>query len=153
GWDEGRVMRVLLVHPGALMYSEIFLRLEPLGLERVAAALLRYGHQVRIVDLQVEKPDMYLHALRDYQPDCVMFGLNYLANVPEVIELARRAKLERPGCLVAAGGHSVSFIAEHLLADSDGAIDVIARGEGEVVAPRLLDADGADRGALRRVPG
>ena len=29
-------MRVLLVHPSALMYSEIFLRLEPLGLERVA---------------------------------------------------------------------------------------------------------------------
>jgi hopanoid C-3 methylase len=33
-------MRVLLVHPSALMYSEIFLRLEPLGLERVAAASL-----------------------------------------------------------------------------------------------------------------
>ncbi len=31
-------MRVLLVHPSALMYSEIFLRLEPLGLERVASA-------------------------------------------------------------------------------------------------------------------
>jgi hypothetical protein len=33
-------MRVMLVHPSALMYSEIFLRLEPLGLERVVAALL-----------------------------------------------------------------------------------------------------------------
>lgn len=31
-------MRVLLVHPSALMYSEIFLRLEPLGLEGVAGA-------------------------------------------------------------------------------------------------------------------
>jgi hypothetical protein len=30
-------MRVLLVHPSPLMYSEIYLRLEPLGLERVAA--------------------------------------------------------------------------------------------------------------------
>ena len=46
-------MRVLLVHPSALMYSEIFLRLEPLGLERVAAALLADGHDVRLVDLQV----------------------------------------------------------------------------------------------------
>jgi hypothetical protein len=36
-------MRVLLVHPGALMYSEIFLRLEPLGLEQVAAASLADG--------------------------------------------------------------------------------------------------------------
>ena len=46
-------MRVLLVHPSALMYSEIFLRLEPLGLERVAAALLAEGHDVRLIDLQV----------------------------------------------------------------------------------------------------
>ena len=33
-------MRVLLVHPSPLMYSEIYLRLEPLGLERVAAAAM-----------------------------------------------------------------------------------------------------------------
>ena len=46
-------MRVLLVHPSALMYSEIFLRLEPLGLERVATALQADGHDVRLVDLQV----------------------------------------------------------------------------------------------------
>ncbi len=46
-------MRVLLVHPSALMYSQIFLRLEPLGLERVAAALLTDGHDVRLIDLQV----------------------------------------------------------------------------------------------------
>jgi hypothetical protein len=37
---EAFLMRVLLVHPSALMYSEIFLRLEPLGLERVATATM-----------------------------------------------------------------------------------------------------------------
>ena len=37
-------MRLLLVHPSALMYSEIFLRLEPLGLERVAGAAHDAGH-------------------------------------------------------------------------------------------------------------
>ena len=31
-------MRLSLVHPSALTYSEIFLRLEPLGLEPVATA-------------------------------------------------------------------------------------------------------------------
>jgi magnesium-protoporphyrin IX monomethyl ester (oxidative) cyclase len=44
-------MRVLFVHPSALMYSELFLRLEPLGLERVAAAARDEGHHVRIMDL------------------------------------------------------------------------------------------------------
>ena len=30
-------MRVLFVHPGPLLYTRVFLRLEPLGLELVAA--------------------------------------------------------------------------------------------------------------------
>src|SRR5439155_47234 len=34
----GGLMRVLLVHPSPLLFSEIYLRLEPLALERVAAA-------------------------------------------------------------------------------------------------------------------
>jgi magnesium-protoporphyrin IX monomethyl ester (oxidative) cyclase len=41
------IMRLLLVHPSSLMYSEIFLRLEPLGLERVAAAAREAGHERR----------------------------------------------------------------------------------------------------------
>jgi magnesium-protoporphyrin IX monomethyl ester (oxidative) cyclase len=43
-------MRLLLVHPSALMYSEIFLKLEPLGLERVAAAARDAGPDVRVAD-------------------------------------------------------------------------------------------------------
>jgi hopanoid C-3 methylase len=37
-------MKVLAVHPGPLMYTKIFLRLEPLGLELVAAAARLAGH-------------------------------------------------------------------------------------------------------------
>src|SRR4030095_796409 len=47
--EEIRDMRVLLVHPSPLMYSELYLRLEPLGLERVAAAIRAAGHQGRAV--------------------------------------------------------------------------------------------------------
>jgi hypothetical protein len=36
------------------MYSKIYLRLEPLGLELVAAAAQREGHSVQIIDLQSE---------------------------------------------------------------------------------------------------
>jgi hypothetical protein len=46
-------MRLLLIHPSPLMYSEIFLRLEPQGLERVAGVARAAAHEVRIVDLQV----------------------------------------------------------------------------------------------------
>jgi len=82
-------MRVLLVHPSALMYSEIFLRLEPLGLERVASALLDDGHEVRLIDLQVyRRGDLEREAAR-FQPEAVGFSLNYLSNVPEVVDLAK----------------------------------------------------------------
>jgi hopanoid C-3 methylase HpnR len=144
-------MRVLLVHPSALMYSEIFLRLEPLGLERVAAALLAGGHEVRLVDLQVYRQAELAREVTRFQPEAVGFSVNYLANVPEVVDLAKWVKTVLPGCLVFAGGHSVSFVAEHVLGHADGAIDVVLRGEGEAAAPALLAA-WPDR-ALGEVPG
>lgn len=57
-------MRVLLVHPSALMYSELYLRLEPVGLERVAAAVRAAGHDVRLLDLQIFSHDEYRRELR-----------------------------------------------------------------------------------------
>ena len=81
-------MRVLLVHPSPLMYSEIFLRLEPLGLERVAQAVRMAGHDVRIIDLQTfSHAELYSEFAR-FRPNAVGISLNYLANVPEVIDLA-----------------------------------------------------------------
>ena len=47
-------MKILAVPPSSLMYSKIFLRLEPLGIELIAAAARRAGHDVRLIDLQVE---------------------------------------------------------------------------------------------------
>jgi hopanoid C-3 methylase HpnR len=144
-------MRVLFVHPSALMYSELFLRLEPLGLERVAAAARDAGHQVRIVDLQTHTTAELDRELARFKPDAVAFGLNYLANVPEVIDLAHQVKRLRPSPYVFVGGHSVSFIAKHVLDQAAGAIDAVLRGEGEVAAPLLLAAL-PDR-AAHEVPG
>jgi len=108
-------MKVLLVHPSPLMYSEIFLRLEPIGVERVAAAVRAAGHEVRLLDLQIFGHADYYRELADFAPHAVGFSLNYLANVPEVLDLAKETKRRRPGCFVFAGGHSGSFIAEELL--------------------------------------
>ena len=144
-------MRVLLVHPSALMYSEIFLRLEPLGLERVASAVQADGHEVRLVDLQVYDKAELGRQLAEFRPEAVGFSLNYLGNVPEVVDLAKWIKVVLPGCAVFAGGHSVSFVAEQVLAHAEGAIDAVLKGEGETGAPALLAAL-PDR-ALAEVPG
>jgi hopanoid C-3 methylase HpnR len=144
-------MKLLLVHPSPLMYSEIYLRLEPLGVERVAASALAAGHDVRMVDLQVfEHRDLW-NQFEQFHPDAVGFSLNYLANVPEVIDLAKAIKRSRPDCFVFVGGHSGSFIADELLEHGAGSIDCVMRGEGELSTPMLLEAVG-DR-QLSKVPG
>jgi hopanoid C-3 methylase len=144
-------MRVMLVHPSALMYSEIFLRLEPLGLERVATAVMADGHDVRLIDLQVYDTSEFERQVAAFRPEAVGFSLNYLANVPEVVELAKWVKTVLPGCVVFAGGHSVSFVARQVLGHAEGAIDVVLKGEGETGAPALLAA-APDR-AFDEVPG
>jgi magnesium-protoporphyrin IX monomethyl ester (oxidative) cyclase len=144
-------MRVLLVHPSPLMYSEIYLRLEPLGLERVGAALRAAGHDVRLLDLQIFGHDDYWRELERFAPRAVGFSLNYLANVPEVLDLARETRRRHPECFLFSGGHSGSFIAAELLDHAGGALDCVVRGEGEVIAPRLLEAIGEAR--LATLPG
>jgi magnesium-protoporphyrin IX monomethyl ester (oxidative) cyclase len=144
-------MRVLLVHPSALMYSEIFLRLEPLGMERVAGAAREAGHQVRLIDLQTEPHAALGRELAAFRPEAIGVSLNYLANIPEAIEIAQRAKRLLPGVFVFFGGHSVSFVAEDVLRQADGAVDAVARGEGETVVGPLLAA--ARDGGLGSVPG
>jgi hopanoid C-3 methylase HpnR len=146
-------MKVLCCHPSGLMYTKVFLRLEPLGVELVAAAARRAGHDVRILDLQVFTHQDYFRLLDDWRPDAVSFGLNYLANIPEVVDLAKETRRRLPGCFFFVGGHSGSFTAQEILEHGAGAIDCVAKGEGEEVVPQLLDAAADDRRQLHALPG
>jgi len=147
-------MKILAVSPSCLMYSKIFLRLEPLGIELIAAAARRAGHDVRLLDLQVEPAANYQRQIREWRPDAIALSCNYLANVPEVIELAKVAVALRPETFVFAGGHSASFIARDLLDHGAGALDCVLKGEGESSVGRLLEAAaGRDPRGLIEVPG
>jgi len=145
-------MRVLGVHPGPLMYTRIFLRLEPLGLELVAAAARQAGHEVALIDLQVETHRDFFSWVTRWQPDLILFSCNYLANVPEIVDLAKAAKAKSPRATICVGGHSASFVAEALIEHGEGAIDCVIRGEGEAALPALLSAIGAGTDLIG-VPG
>jgi hopanoid C-3 methylase HpnR len=134
------------------MYSEIYLRLEPLGLELVAASARRAGHDVRLLDLQIFDHAAYKNLIEEWKPEAVGFSLNYLANIPEVVDLAKETKRKLPGCFVFAGGHSASFTAKEILKHADGAITCVVRGEGEGIIPSVLEASNDARG-LRQLPG
>ena len=71
-------MRILFVHPSPLMYSEIYLRLEPLRLELVAESARRAGHDVRLLDLQVFRHSDYYKAVDQWKPDAVGFSAKHV---------------------------------------------------------------------------
>src|SRR4029453_3382361 len=119
-----------LFPPSPLFSPKIHPRLEPLGLERVAAAVRAAGHDVRLVDLQIFRHADLMREMESFRPDAVGFSVNYLANVPEIIDLARETRRRRPEALIFAGGHSVSFIAPETLDHAAGALDCLLRGEG-----------------------
>src|SRR5258708_2153378 len=146
-------MKLLAVHPSCLMYSKIYLRLEPLGLELVAAACRDAGHDVEIIDLQAETHRDYFRVIDPWQPDAVAFSCNYLANVPEIIDLAKATRSRLPKCLIVVGGHSASFTAQEILEHAAGALDCVLKGEGEPGMKALLEAAQSDRGSLHKIPG
>ena len=146
-------MRVLFVHPGPLLYTKVFLQLEPLGMELVAQATRRAGHAVRLIDLQVESHAAYHRLVAEWQPDLIAFSCNYLANVPEIIDLAKDTKAVLPRVFVCVGGHSASFTAHAIVEHGEGAIDCVLKGEGEPGIVKLLEAVGGDRDAVASVPG
>jgi hopanoid C-3 methylase HpnR len=145
-------MRLLGVFPGVLHYSKIFLRLEPIGLELVAQAARRAGHDVQLVDLQVEDQRAYFRMLESWRPDVVAFSCNYLPHVPEIVDLAKATKIRFPRVFICVGGHSASFTAASIIEHGAGAIDCVLKGEGEAGMPMLLAAVEAGRDPIT-VPG
>src|SRR5436305_14329390 len=101
-------MRVLAVHPGPLMYTKIFLRLEPLGLELVAAAARECGHAAKLIDLQVENHSAFFRLIEAWRPAVIAFSCNYLANIPEIIDLPKDDKARLPRTVLCVGGHRAS---------------------------------------------
>ncbi|PSF36165.1 hopanoid C-3 methylase HpnR [Aphanothece hegewaldii CCALA 016] len=146
-------MKFLAVHPGPLMYTKVFLRLEPLGLELVATAAEQAGHEVKIIDLQAETHQDYFRMINRWKPDVIGFSCNYLANVPEIIDLAKATKEKLPNSFIFVGGHSASFIAHEFLEQAQGAIDCILKGEGEATITTLLEAIKQGHRAILQVPG
>src|ERR1700738_807468 len=146
-------MKLLCVHPGPLLYTNVFLRLEPLGLELVADAARRAGHSVRLIDLQAESHADYHRMVAEWQPDVIAFSCNYLANVPEIVDLAKATEARFPEIFICVGGHSASFTARAILEHGAGAIDCVLQGEGEPAIVKLLEAIKGDHGAISKVPG
>ena len=109
----------------------------PSGLHSIAANLEAHGHDVAVVDLEIE--DRQLPAiLAGARPDVV--GITAAtANRFQAIAVAREVRAAVPDTVIVAGGPHFTFTAEDTLTHVP-AIDVVARGEGEVTMLELLQS-------------
>ncbi len=124
-----------------------FFRVEPLGLEYLAAPLLDAGHRVRIVDLRFATDLRRL--LGNDPPRLVGITCAHAVDIPSVIDLARAVKLLAPRTTIVLGGHAAAMTHATF---AWYPIDAVCVGDGESAFGELVRAL-EQRRRLDLVPG
>src|SRR5262249_39516910 len=83
-----------------------FFRVEPLGLEYIAAALVARGHRTTVVDLRFGRS--VEHYIRRVRPELVGIACMHALETEEALALARRVRRLSPSAFVVLGGHAAS---------------------------------------------
>ncbi|HTK28624.1 MAG TPA: radical SAM protein [Vicinamibacterales bacterium] len=124
-----------------------FFRIEPLGLEYIAAALEQHGHHATVVDLRYG--GSLARWLRAVRPRLVGIACMHALETDEVLALAAEVRRLCPGAFVLVGGHSAAAYPSPFFTPG---VDAVSVDDGEVVVPALADA--LQRGTpLAGVPG
>ena len=124
-----------------------FFRIEPLGMEYIAAALEAAGHHVTIADLRFSRPAE--HYLRSCRPGLVGIAAMHALETDNVLALAARVRRAAPGVPIVVGGHTAAaYPSPFLTAD----VEAVVLDDGERVLPHVVQALEAKR-PLATVPG
>ena len=124
-----------------------FFRVEPLGMEYVAAALEAAGHHVTLADLRFGRSLEYYMARA--RPGLVGIAAMHALETDEVLALAAAVRKLAPGIPVVIGGHTAAAYPAPFLSPDVSAVVV---DDGEQVMPRLCDTV-AKGGRINCVPG
>ena len=149
-------MRVLLAHPPLNSAREVS---PPLGLCTLAAWLLSKGHEVRVLDLDLEVKglpegqDTYLkiltQELRDFSPAAIGITSMY-NNSLQAERLARAVKDCDPSVVTIGGGSHFGALGREALRRIPE-LDYVIEGEGECTFADLLTAI-ASGSSVTRIP-
>lgn len=142
-------MRILLIQPGlgkTLGFHRMAL-VEPLGLEMVASSLLACGHEVKILDLRIEKN--LEKWMKDFDPSLCGVSCSFTIDVYQVLRIAKAVKEIKRDTFVVVGGHHASLNPSDF---SDPSIDAVVIGEGERTTPDLAAALEV-RKDIQHIPG
>ncbi len=143
-------MNILLLRPNPGNESlglGPFFRVEPLGLEYIAAALLPLGHAVTIADLRFRSGTATW--VRRTRPRIVGISCLHALEYDRVVETAREVRKAAPDTFILVGGHAAMAFSDPLEHDE---IDAILLDDGEELFPALASA--LDKGIpLNEIPG
>ena len=84
-----------------------------------------------------QRPDFIVEELFRLQPDVILFSA-YIWNVETLRQLCPLLKKIMPECTIGFGGPEVSYESEAFLQENP-AVDLVMRGEGELVFTKLLN--------------
>ena len=130
--------RILLVRPRSpneRFGLGPFFRVEPLGLEYVAAALLEAGHSVRITDERFALP--LQRQVAEFKPDVVGISCMHTVDIPTTLAACTTAKRTLPETTVVIGGHVVALYPEPFFEPD---VDALCAADGEIAFLDFVNA-------------
>jgi radical SAM superfamily enzyme YgiQ (UPF0313 family) len=133
-------MRITLIQPpqGSRFGFTNVLRVEPLGLECVGAALRRRDHDVNLIDLRLDDRKKLWSHLRSWRPRGVGISCGFTSDVYTSLETARLVREALPDATVFVGGHHASLVPGDFLFPGSP-VEAVVVGEGEPTGPELAD--------------
>ena len=137
-------MRIVIINPahesiGSRMPGEI---LPPLGLLSIGGPLLDAGHDVSLLDADLDNlgAGATVAEAAASRPDVVLVGHNGSTSAhTAVVEITRGLRIALPDVRIVYGGVFPTYHWQGVLA-AEPQIDVIVRGEGEATAVALISA-------------
>jgi radical SAM superfamily enzyme YgiQ (UPF0313 family) len=128
-------MRILFAVPRSFNPKQMY-REYPLGAGFLGTLLRQAGHEVRVLDENVEprRDNLLLEWVSELQPAIVGFSV-ITPNYPVARRQIRQLKQQHPELRILAGGIHATLFPEDLLADG---ADVVVLGEGEPVILELV---------------
>lgn len=112
-----------------------FFRMEPLGMEYIAGALVARGHSVTLVDLRYGRSVGYY--LRKCRPAFVGVASMHTLETEDTLELIRHVRRISPDVFLVVGGHAAAAFSSPFFRRE---VDAICVEDGESVVPELVDA-------------
>src|SRR5712691_3239414 len=112
-----------------------FFRIEPLGMEYIAAVLEFRGHHVTLADLRFTRS--VAAQIRASPPNLVGVAAMHALETDEVVGLVRRVRALSPDVPIVVGGHTAAAYPEPFLVPE---VSAVVLDDGERALPRVCDA-------------